>query len=172
MVYMNPRRITSSLQLIVVISIIALFTSCGGGGHTGHSSTGTANSEGITFYGSYNVKATVGTCDNKSFVFEIGTDSTKADVNYLYIPESASNSFSYEFVSEVGEGCYVIRTVTISNNKIIMDDSLVYNEANSTTKRFVFTFADDYNSFSLGGTLLETDPTKCEGIVSGTGTRK
>ncbi|HVN70603.1 MAG TPA: hypothetical protein VMU10_01160 [Desulfomonilia bacterium] len=169
-VYMNYRSMKRTSRFIVAVSILMLITCCGGH-HTGHHKS-TPNPEELTFKGSYNVQAAMGTCGNESFVFTIGNDSSKADRRYLFIPDSlAEGTISYDFPSEGITGD-VSRTVKISDHKIIMEDIMNLSDIESLTEHLVFTFSDDYSSFAISGSLTDTDFTKCYGTILGNGTKQ
>jgi len=169
-VYMNLRSIIYASGFIALVSILMMITCCGRSTTGGHGST--PSPEELTFNGSYTVEAAVGTCGNESFVFTIGNEQSLAGRRYLYIPNSqVEGTISYDYPSEGVMGD-VSRTVTISDHKIIMEDSWNLSDTESLTEHFVFTFSDDYSSFSLGGSLIDTDFTKCYGTILGTGIRQ
>jgi len=145
---------------------------------TANNFTATSNS-GMTnskFNGAYDVNFTIGTCSHQSFTEIIGNDSNRKEdfggdnetQYYLYI-QSSGTLLSYSYDSD---GDLVTRKIAISDHTITIDESWEENASNSYTGHFIFTFSDDYESFSISGSVEEADPSECHGVVSGTGTRK
>ncbi len=115
------------------------------------------------FYGVYNFHLKIGNCLEEDSTMTIGNDRSRWDEDdYLYIPQLTNSDL---IVNDGNEYDYEI---TVSGNTVTF-----YEEdfAGQYTWKLVLTFSADYKTVQLSGLGTETDPTECDGDITGSATR-
>jgi len=126
------------------------------------------------FYGIYGLfeKSDIGKCGHFITVAINGDPDMQSADYYLYIPLD-SNLVNYKYTDHDDNNTEMDVTVSVEGDNVTMTEHITKTDGSErewTTTR-VFTFSEDYSTFTMEGYNADDTPIECQGDISGYGQR-
>lgn len=131
-------------------------------------------SDNSKFYGIYSLfeKSGEGNCGHFITIAINGDQDMQSADYYLYIPPD-SDWVTYSYTN-YNDNAYMVVTVSVNNDAnsvtMVQDIEKTNSDREWTTTR-VFTFSEDYSTFTMEGLNGDDTPFECQGTISGYGQR-